>query len=289
MNRAGGDAHGGTTGALDAFALVCPHDGAALSRTGQTLGCAHGHAFDIARQGHANVLPVAHKASRDPGDSRAMVAARRKVLDGGGFEPVRDALIEHASVRGVAARGGTALDAGCGEGYYTAALAERWPALSVLGIDISRHAVRAAASRSRRTGWLVASNSRPPLAPGNADLIVSLFGFACWQAWADHQREGQGVLCIDPGPEHLIELRERIYPSVRRHPPPGDQAARVAGYRACGTHSLRVQRRGVPIEPLLAMTPHGHRAPPEARQRLIDDPPPVMTLEVVLRSWRRDA
>jgi len=41
------------------------------------------HSFDIASQGYANLLPVQHKRSRDPGDSKEMVAARRRFLTAG--------------------------------------------------------------------------------------------------------------------------------------------------------------------------------------------------------------
>jgi len=274
------------TSPLDRLALACPHDGQALRRDERTLRCPAGHTFDIARQGHANVLPVGHKASRDPGDGPAMIQARRAVLDSGFLAPLRDELVEHPVVRELAESEATMLDAGCGEGYYTAALAERAPHSAVLGIDISKHAIKAAAQRHRRVAWLVASNRQLPIAPGHADLIVSLFGFACWRSWASHQRAGQRVLCVDPGPRHLIELRECIYPEVRLHAPPSHAEAIEAGYRLQDERSVCVQRGEVPIDALLAMTPHGHRASGQARDRLVSHPPTSMRVEVVLRTYR---
>ena len=275
------------TNPLDALPLVCPHDGLSLLRDRQVLRCAAGHVFDIARQGHANVLPVGRKASRDPGDSVDMVRARRNVLDSGFLAPLRDALIEHPAIVAALDANALVVDAGCGDGYYTAALAERWPRCAMLGIDVSKHAIRMAAQRHREVAWLVASNRRLPVVPGACDLILSLFGFACWDVWAEHQRDEQCVVSVDPGPRHLIELRERIYDRVRLHAPPARAAAQAAGYRLHDERALSVERRDVPMAQLLAMTPHGHRATPAAREQLLERPPSSMTIDVVVRTWRR--
>ena len=64
-------------------ALACPLDGLPLQSTGTAWRCASGHSFDIASQGYTNLLPVQHKRSRDPGDSKEMVAARRRFLTAG--------------------------------------------------------------------------------------------------------------------------------------------------------------------------------------------------------------
>ncbi|BBI59951.1 hypothetical protein HSBAA_12570 [Vreelandella sulfidaeris] len=59
-------------------ALACPLDGEPLHVAGNTWRCAAGHSFDIAKQGYVNLLPVQQKRSHDPGDSKAMVAARQR-------------------------------------------------------------------------------------------------------------------------------------------------------------------------------------------------------------------
>ena len=56
--------------------LACPLDGAPLQGDGASWRCAAGHSFDIAAQGYTHLLPVQQKRSRDPGDSKEMVAAR---------------------------------------------------------------------------------------------------------------------------------------------------------------------------------------------------------------------
>src|SRR5574343_199417 len=135
--------------------LACPLDGAPLQRDGQSWRCAAGHCFDVAAQGYANLLPVQKKRSLDPGDSKEMVAARRRFLNAGHYAPIAE-LVRRAVLADVAADASLAcLDAGCGEGYYlrqlAAAVGDR-QTLAILGLDISKWAVLAAAKQDRRPG-----------------------------------------------------------------------------------------------------------------------------------------
>ncbi len=56
-------------------ALRCPLDHQPLLQHGASLQCPEGHNFDIARQGYVNLLSAQDKRSKDPGDSKAMIAA----------------------------------------------------------------------------------------------------------------------------------------------------------------------------------------------------------------------
>ena len=142
--------------------LACPLCGAALcAPEGASLRCTKGHCFDVARKGYVNFACAGTLAHYD----RALFLARRAVFDAGCYAPVADAL------RGVlgteAARLGRpprALDAGCGEGYYAAALAR--DGCEVFGVDLSRDAVALAAQRPEPVCWCVADLTRLPLAPG---------------------------------------------------------------------------------------------------------------------------
>ena len=108
--------------------FVCPLDGGVLEPTDGGACCAVGHRFDRAREGYFNLLPVQHKASREPGDDQTMVAARRRIVVDGLFTPLAEAVFdsvadytrrrEHKQVVRV-------VDAGCGEGYYLAHLRAR--------------------------------------------------------------------------------------------------------------------------------------------------------------------
>jgi 23S rRNA (guanine745-N1)-methyltransferase len=270
--------------------LTCPIDGTGLSMAdGAALRCVQGHSFDRAREGYFNLLLVQHKASLDPGDSKAMVAARRRILDAGCYAPIAERLV--TLVAGLDPAPATILDAGCGEGTYLTALAHgKACAPLLLGIDISKWAVQAAAKRTTAAFWAVATNRHLPFAPGSIDLIVSLFGFPVWSEFARVQRSGGHVLLVDPGPEHLIELRSIIYPEVTRASPPSLAAAQAAGYML-----IDEQRLSFPIAltspeqitDLLAMTPHDHRAPLAGRAALATHSSLALTGDVVFRLLAR--
>ena len=73
---------------IKAHNLACPIDGGRLGCRAKQLVCGNGHVFDIARQGYVNLLPVQHKRSKQPGDSKEMVSARAQFLSSGRYQPI---------------------------------------------------------------------------------------------------------------------------------------------------------------------------------------------------------
>ena len=286
-------------------ALACPLDGAPLQRQGGSLRCADGHCFDLAAQGYVNLLPVQNKRSLDPGDSKEMVAARRRFLEAGHYQPIADAVAQAVLAGAVPGRTLTCLDAGCGEGYYlrqlaATAAAEAHP-LALAGLDISKWAVQAAAKRdlhdarsqagpspSPSTTWVVGSNAGLPVLPGTLDRVLCMFGFPVYGEFARVLRHGGELLQVDAGPEHLRELREVIYPTLKPERPAARQAP--AGFEHLGTDTLRFQIHvdgAAPIADLLAMTPHLYRATAEGRARAAALTALTMTVDVRLTRYRR--
>lgn len=302
--------------------LVCPHDGERLAQRGNSLVCPRGHGFDVAKEGYVNLLPVQEKASKDPGDSKEMVAARRRFLETGGYAPIAQAVGEtvrelRAAVsttdgsrstglgrplpredgdKGSAARRFAILDAGCGEGYYLQTLAmalqadSSEQAVSLGGIDISKWAVRAAAKRALPATWVVASNKRPPFPPDSVDLVLCLFGFPVWSGFAAVQPPDGHVLMVDPGPDHLVEMRRIIYAAVNENEIKPMSAG--AGYAPVSERRVRAAAHvasKAAIADLLTMTPHDHRASVAGRTLLAERSHLDVTIDVVLRVFRRNA
>jgi 23S rRNA (guanine745-N1)-methyltransferase len=241
---------------------------------------------------------VQHKASLDPGDSKAMVAARRRVLEAGIFAPIAECVAEH--VAGFARPGGRerdfcVVDAGCGEGYYLCHIEKRiaeWGGLrcGLAGVDISKWAVQKAAKRTQGCFWAVATNRHLPFAPGSVGVIVCMFGFPVWNEFAAVQPPGGIVLMVDPGPEHLVEMRSIIYPSVHLSEiAPLATAATHAGYQMDYE-----QRLTFPVDlcsrdligDLLVMTPHDHRASVAGREALARLDRLGVTVDVIVRVLR---
>lgn len=250
-------------------ALACPLDGTPLRCTGSAWACASGHSFDIASQGYTNLLPVQNKRSRDPGDSKEMVAARRRFLVAGFYQPIA-AAVSRAVLAGLPADASlSCLDAGCGEGYYMRQLAAavgQKQRLALLGLDISKWAVLSAAKQDKRPNWVVGSNANLPVLSGTLDRVLCMFGFPVYAEFARVMKPGGLLVQVDAGPDHLRELREIIYPSLK--PERTAEMQTPAGFSRFPTETIHFSielNSAEQIADLLAMTPHLFRASAEGR------------------------
>ena len=273
-------------------ALACPLDGLPLQSNGAAWRCASGHSFDIASQGYANLLPVQHKRSRDPGDSKEMVAARRRFLTAGFYQPIADAVSRAALADLPAGLASGCLDAGCGEGYYLRQLATAvsdQQTLALLGLDISKWAVLAAAKQDRRPTWVVGTNARLPVLPGTLDRVLCMFGFPVYPEFARVLKPGGLLVQVDAGPDHLRELREIIYPSLKPERPADPSTP--AGFSRRPTEALRFPielTSAEQIADLLAMTPHLFRASAEGRAAAAALTTLSLSVDVSLTCFERD-
>lgn len=266
---------------FDCENLQCPLCKEPLVRSGGSLVCAKRHTFDIARQGYVNLLPVQQKHSLTPGDTPAMLAARRAFLDEGHYAPVCADVT--AAVEAYAPRIDTWIDAGCGEGYYTAAFARQFPQAAVTGADIAKTAVRMACARDKRIRWITATASHLPLADGSADVITAMFSLLCEEEYARVLRGNGIVVEVTAGTDHLIELKRVIYDEVfpqHKHPAPPRGFLREI---SCERHSFRFTLEGSSLTNLFEMTPHTLRVPPERRQRLAALPSLTLTADYFVR------
>ena len=276
------------------LSLACPLDGAPLQRVGASWRCASGHNFDVAALGYTHLLPVQNKRSLDPGDSKAMVAARRRFLNSGAYQPIAEwfsrAVLDTLPANAAA----SCLDAGCGEGYtlrqLALAAAEAGRPLALVGVDISKWAVAAAAKQDQRPNWLVASNAKLPVLPATIDRVLCLFGFPVYAEFARVLKTGGEVLLVDPGADHLRELRAIIYPTLK--PERSGAAAVPPGFSLLPGETLRYTLElssRESIADLLAMTPHLHRASPAGRARASALETLTLTVDVRLTRLRRNA
>lgn len=274
-------------------------DGLPLLKENNSLRCDKGHVFDFAREGYCNLLLVQQKASLDPGDKKDTVAARRRFLDTGFFLPIAECMFKIISEIVQKSEKKEALrivDAGCGEGYYLhqlgkLAAASHGPAkLEMAGCDISKWAIKAAAKRSTDIAWAVAGNKRLPFAPGSVDIILSLFGFPVWESFKEIQAAGGHAVLVDPGPEHIIELRKIIYPSVHTGAPPLLTKAVKSGYVLEHEEPLKFSvslENNAVIQDLLAMTPHIFRITKKAREDIQEVKQLTVSADVVFRILRK--
>jgi len=193
--------------------FCCPLCGEPLSDTVSGVQCPRRHAFDRAREGYVYLLPVGQKHSKAPGDDKGMASARRAFLDRGWYRPLRDALCELAVE--YAGDAPFVLDAGCGEGYYTAgvgdALSNAGKVPQMAGIDISKFSVRLAAKKYPGIEFAVASAYHLPVADGSVGLLLNVFSPLALDEFRRVLRPGGVYLYVVPGAYHLWELKNVLY------------------------------------------------------------------------------
>lgn len=150
-----------------------------------------------------NLLQPQDKKSKQPGDTPAAVAGRRRLHDLGVTSPLFDAIAEMAGV----GASDSVLDAGCGDGYYLGSL-QKETGCEANGVDISIPAVDAAAKRYPTVEWIVANADRAvPYASQSFELVMSITARMNAPEFHRVLREGGRLLVAIPAPDDLVELR----------------------------------------------------------------------------------
>ena len=185
--------------------LLCPVRDCRLPllREARRFVCRAAHSFDIARSGYVNLLQPQDRRSKQPGDTAAAVAARRRLHDRGVTAPLLTGIADMLSAK----RDDVILDAGCGEGFYLGSIAQQ-AGSSGHGIDISTPAVDAAARRYPACHWIAANADR--FIPYADSWFTALMSITARMNPAEFRRvlsDGGRLLLAIPAPEDLIELR----------------------------------------------------------------------------------
>ncbi len=244
--------------------LRCPLCGLPLSRQDKVCRCENRHSFDVARQGYVNLLAVQQKHSLNPGDTREQVLSRRAFLEAGFYEPIARALCETAGELGAA---GPILDVGCGEGYYSARLAESMGA-ELTGLDISKEAVRCAAAKYKNAQWVCATASHLPVADNSVGTLTSLFALTIPGEFRRVLKENGLYFQVLAAQDHLLGLKSVIYPELKLKEK--DSVPELPGFALVRSLpvSFEFTVEGTQVQNLLSMTPHLYRISKEGAARL---------------------
>ena len=200
--------------------LICPHCKAELVKTEhRTFQCESNHSFDVSKEGYLNLLPVNKKKSKEPGDNELMIAARREFLEEGNYDPLV------ASIKAVITqdlafekKDFLALDAGCGEGYYSEhAIRKASTKAIVLGTDISKYAVKNAAKKYKDNLYFVSSVYNIPVKSDSMGVILSVFSPIEPTEFKRILNHKGFLVVVSPAENHMKQLAELIYDSFRPH------------------------------------------------------------------------
>ena len=262
--------------------LLCPICGQILDRIEKQYRCGNGHSFDLARQGYVNLLPVQQKRSLNPGDTREQVLGRRAFLETGCYEPISNALNETAKALGAT---GPILDVGCGEGYYSARLAEALGA-ELTGLDISKEAVRCAAAKYKGPQWLCGTAAHLPVADHSAGIVTSLFALTMAEEFKRVLRPDGLFFQVLAAEDHLLGLKSIIYPELKFKEK--NTIPEVPGFELVKSVPIRFTFtvEGEQVQNLLGMTPHVFRITKEGAERLAATPQLTDTASAMLNVYQ---
>lgn len=195
--------------------FTCPLCAAPLDRGEKGYACPNGHSYDIAKEGYVHLLPPNRMHSKTPGDDKEMAAARSRFLSGDWYAPLRDRLCQLALTYLDGVEDPAVLDAGCGEGYYTAGVYRSLTAagkrVRMAGVDLSKPSLRHAARRERGAEFAVASVYRLPVAGESAHLLLNCFSPLALEEFHRVLKPGGIYLYVVPAARHLWELKQVLY------------------------------------------------------------------------------
>lgn len=280
------------------------------------------HSFDVARQGYVNLLPVQQKKSKAPGDSALSIKARQRFLQAGYYQPLRDLLCEQielllakdqlsksqASNKTETNARNRWLDIGCGEGYYTQALAEQVDIDELIAADISKPALIEMAKGSKAANHLwyqinpnpganheqtrqqsqkdsqqpppkktaiypiVTSAAYLPLQAQSIMGISSIFSPILPAAFAQVLQDNGYLIIAKPDSGHLASVRAALFDEVREHDSDKFLTELAPYFTLLETHQVSTEL-SLPAEALadlLTMTPYAYRAQIDKRLALLD-------------------
>ncbi|EAS65359.1 putative SAM-dependent methyltransferase [Photobacterium angustum S14] len=233
-------------------------------------------------------MPAHHKSSKNPGDNKEMMQARRLFLNTEHYQPLRDAVI--AQLASLLPDGATELlDIGCGEGYYTSEfvkLRQQFPALSVHGLDISKVAVKYAAKRYPKCDFCVASSHRLPFADQLFDGVVRIYAPCKGEELERAIKPGGILVAVTPAPRHLYQLKELIYDGVRLHDVPVET---IPGFDLVADKQLHYDMTlsGEEATALMQMTPFAWKTSEQVWQQLANANNFHCEADFAIRVYRR--
>ncbi len=188
----------------------CPKCKKELVLVSKSYKCSNNHSFDVAKEGYVNLLLT---NSKNHGDNKDMVLARRHFLEHDYYKPMAEEVISlieglpHASV----------IDLGCGEGYYTNMMKEALES-DVYANDLSKEAIRLASKTNKAIHYFIASSADLPLPDASLDLATCIFSYIDFKENHRILKDGGYLITVMPAKRHLFELKQAIYDTPYENP-----------------------------------------------------------------------
>lgn len=221
------------------------------------------HCFDFSKDGYLS-FPMS-----SGGDSKSAVDARKSFLDRGYYRTCAEAVAE--AVSKYIGNDAIVIDAGCGEGYYTAMLAKN--AYGVIGFDLSKFACAAGSKRAKKDGsdnllYSTASVFDLPVKSNSADAVVNIFAPCAEEEYRRILKDGGYLFVVGAGCDHLMGLKRAIYDDVYENGARADLPKEMEHVEVLTSrHNICVEG-AEDISALFSMTPYYWRTSEADKEKL---------------------
>lgn len=236
--------------------FICPVCRESLSLCGKSYICTNNHTFDVSKAGYVNLLMSQQSSLKRHGDDKMMVRARRDFLGRGYYSQLREALC--CEVKRSLPEKSMIVDVGCGEGYYTAKIAENG-GFEIFGIDISKDALKYASGSDKTSSFAVASAFSLPFENEGADCVLSVFAPSAYEEFHRVLRENGKLIKAIPLEDHLWELKCALYEKPYKNKPEkrNDELFRLVSQEEIKYKINLTEKED--IENLFKMTPYYYK------------------------------
>lgn len=183
--------------------FICPICRSEFIDNGKSWKCTAGHNFDKSKKGYVNLL-IDNKSKRH-GDDKLMIKSRHEFLRKGYYQPLFDSIVtvmeKHIGTSGLI------LDAGCGEGWYTTNIAEKFPNHKIAAVDISKDALAVA----NLSDSVVASVYDLPIKDKSVDMVLNIFSPFSGDEYRRVLTDNGVLIYVIPLENHLYGLKSLLY------------------------------------------------------------------------------
>ena len=241
--------------------LICPKCKKELMKSASGYNCPAHHHYDIAASGYVNLL--LQNSVKAHGDNSEMILARRRFLAAGHYRPLLDKIIEVLKEKSFT----SAVDCGCGEGYYTNALSNEFNTAQWVGLDLSKSAINLASKTRTSAVYAIASTAECPIQSASTELVLNIFSPIFEKELSRIVSSSGRVILVSPDEDHLLEMKEVLYPTVRLNPLPLFNFTTLTIEKTIPiTFRMKIDTQEA-MSDLLKMTPYAYHTPIEGINR----------------------
>lgn len=238
----------------------------------------------MAKQGYLNLHIRNRKSSKNPGDDKAMVIARRDFLNSGFYQGISDGV--NQLIKKYKKNKMNFVDIGCGEGYYTKraydTLAINGAEVDMYALDISKEAVVQGAKSYKEINWLVASAMDMPFEDKSMDMGLVMFTKVFGSEYARILKDDGILIVVTPNRNHLVDLKEVVYDTVKfeSYDPMVDLDGKFEHLEHINVNYKNLLEGSENIMNLFNMTPYRWRSPREGIERLAKQESLEVTVDI---------